>query len=159
MLLLLVRHGRAGSKQHWRGDDRLRPLTKLGFAESDALVGVLTPYEPGRVISSPFLRCIQTVSPLAEALGLPIEQTERLIPSASESAESFAREASPDATRACVICTHGEVIHDLQRSLRRQTPPLFVRDQRREKGSVWVLDRVAGRFVSAEYIAPPTRTH
>lgn len=55
-----------------------------------------------------------------------------------------------------VVCTHGEVIHQLQASLGKQAPHNFNADAPREKASVWVLERSSGRFVSARYILPPT---
>jgi broad specificity phosphatase PhoE len=99
---------------------------------------------------------VQTVKPLAAALGLRIERTKRLIPSAAgKSAESFIRRVSrkePDAV--VVLCTHGEVIADLQEDLPTSFPELFRDDDRREKGSVWILDRVEGHIVSSTYLPP-----
>jgi broad specificity phosphatase PhoE len=159
MLLLLVRHGHAGSKQHWQGDDRLRPLTAQGFAEADALVDLLSPHAPVRIVSSPFLRCVQTVTPLSESLGLRIGRSKRLVPSDTGGAEALMRRVGRGESGAVVVCTHGEVIHDLQRSLRKDFPTLFGESQPREKGSVWVLDRTGSKFVSSEYIAPPLEAH
>lgn len=153
MQLLLVRHGHAGSKARWRGDDQLRPLTPQGIAEAEHLAGVLAPFSPGRIISSPYVRCVQTITPLADALGLSIEYSKRLVPSARGSALSLVRGVSGDA-QSVVICTHGEVIHDLQGLLGRDTRSLFGRGRPRGKGSVWVLERQAGRFTGARYLAP-----
>jgi 8-oxo-(d)GTP phosphatase len=154
VLLLLVRHGQAGSKRHWRGDDRMRPLTQQGFAEAEGLERLLAPFAPTRIVSSPYLRCIQSVSRLAETLGLHVEHTKRLIPAAGKSAESYLRRVSTKETGAIVLCTHGEVIHALQQELSKRHPELFGDDPPREKGSLWVLNRVNGEFVKSEYIAP-----
>ncbi|HVA09261.1 MAG TPA: phosphoglycerate mutase family protein [Acidimicrobiales bacterium] len=159
MLLLLLRHGHAGSKQQWHGDDRRRPLSPQGFAEAEALVGLLSPYAPTRIVSSPLLRCIQTVTPLAGSLRLRIGRSKRLVPADGGSADGLMRRVGRGDPGAVVVCTHGEVIHDLQRSLRGDFPTLFGESQPREKGSVWVLERAGGHFVSAEYIAPPLQAH
>jgi broad specificity phosphatase PhoE len=152
--LLLVRHGHAGSKQRWRGDDRLRPLTAQGLAQAQYLAEVLEPFAPGRIISSPYLRCVQTITPLSEVLGLSIEQSKRLIPSASGAAESLARRTTGPDEQPVVLCTHGEVIHHLQVLLGRDTRPLFGRGRPRGKGSVWILERQGRRFSGARYIGP-----
>jgi 8-oxo-dGTP diphosphatase len=84
MTVVLLRHASAGDRDRWEGDDRLRPLDKL---------------------SSPYVRCTQTVAPL----GLAVEPDERL-----------AEGADPDDTRAlllqadgAVACTHGDVIENI----------------------------------------------
>lgn len=41
-------------------------------------MGLLVPHEPSRVLSSPYLRAVQTVLPTAAALGLPVERREAL---------------------------------------------------------------------------------
>ncbi len=73
MALLLVRHANAGRRSAYKGDDRLRPLSPRGRARASELVPLLAPYRPQRILSSPYVRCCETVQPLAEALGLPVE--------------------------------------------------------------------------------------
>jgi 8-oxo-dGTP diphosphatase len=155
VVLLLVRHGHAGSKRHWRGDDCLRPLSPQGFDEADAIGKLLIPFSPIRIVSSPYVRCVQTVKPLAEELGLRIEGTKRLIPSAGRAASTYLQRVSRKDNGALVICTHGEVIHALQEELSKSVPELFGEDVPREKGSVWVLEREDGHIVKSEYLPPP----
>jgi phosphohistidine phosphatase SixA len=160
MLVLLVRHGHAGTKRHWRGDDSVRPLDEQGFAEAAALARSLAPFVPARIISSPFLRCVQTVTPLSESLGVRIERSQSLVPEAGAAATLLAREVSVDGdgAGAVVLCTHGEVIHDMQTRLAHDGPAGFSGfgpASLREKGSVWVLDRTEGRFIAARHLPPP----
>ena len=72
-LLLLVRHADAGDKDRWQGPDRLRPLSLAGQAEAAGLVIGLDDYPIGRILTSPTLRCQQTVQPLARDRRLRIE--------------------------------------------------------------------------------------
>jgi len=164
MLVLLVRHGHAGTKRQWRGDDSARPLDKQGLAEAAALVHSLAPFEPARIISSPFLRCVQTVTPLSESLGIRIECSQSLVPEAGAAATLLAREVSVDGPGAVVLCTHGEVIHDMQTRLAPDGDAGgaggadfgdFGPASLREKGSVWVLERTEGRFTAARHLLPP----
>lgn len=152
--LLLVRHAHAGSKQRWRDDDRLRPLSERGRDEAAALVDMIAPYEPVRIVSSPYLRCLQTVEPLAERLDLPVEESSALEPDADEAAVELLRSLAL-GPGPVVVCTHGETIERLQRRLlplRRQAARRA--DTAREKGSVWVLEAKKGRFTSAHYLPP-----
>ena len=72
-LLLLVRHADAGDKHRWQGPDRLRPLSPAGQAEAAGLVIGLDDYPIWRILTSPTLRCQQTVQPLARDRRLRIE--------------------------------------------------------------------------------------
>ena len=48
------------------GDDRLRPLSGKGRAQSVLLADRLAPLAVGTLVSSPYLRCVETLQPLAE---------------------------------------------------------------------------------------------
>jgi 8-oxo-(d)GTP phosphatase len=76
--MILVRHGSAGEREDWDGDDRLRPLDARGREQAAGLVSALDGYEIARVISSPYVRCVQTVEPLAAARGLTVEPLDEL---------------------------------------------------------------------------------
>ena len=76
--MLVIRHASAGDREDWEGDDRLRPLDAKGFAQAGRLVELLDDYEVSRVFSSPAVRCVQTIEPLAHARGLEVEVREDL---------------------------------------------------------------------------------
>src|SRR4051812_16780515 len=73
MTWLLVRHARAGARKGWDGPDIERPLSKKGRRQVDGLVAILKRFEPTHIYSSPYVRCVQTVEPLAEVLKLEVE--------------------------------------------------------------------------------------
>jgi phosphohistidine phosphatase SixA len=159
MLVLLVRHGHAGTKRHWRGADSLRPLNAEGEAEAEALGALLAGYAPARIVSSPFLRCLQSVTPLGHAVGIDVESSASLVPDAGSDATSFLLGVTTAGSWAVVVCTHGEVIHELQERLGGAGLPSFGPESPREKASVWVLDHRDGEFVSAVYLPPPAVEH
>src|SRR6476660_8224883 len=70
--VLIVRHGTAGSKSRYKGDDRKRPLDKHGRAQAESLVGVLLAFGANMVYAGDRVRCHQTVEPLADELGATI---------------------------------------------------------------------------------------
>jgi phosphohistidine phosphatase SixA len=155
MLVLLVRHGHAAAKRNWRGDDSQRPLNAQGLAEAGALAKLLTTFAPQRIISSPFQRCLQSVTPLGEAVGIPVETSASLVPDASSAAASLVVDVATDEPGAVVVCTHGEIIHELQACITVDAPASFGPDSPREKASVWVLERQDGRWITATYLPPP----
>jgi phosphohistidine phosphatase SixA len=107
MSAVLLRHAKAGDRQAWAGDDRLRPLDERGRRQAEALVELLRPLGIRRIVSSPYVRCVQTVEPLAAALGLAVELDERLAEGAR------AASAPLLAEDGVVACTHGDVIEEL----------------------------------------------
>jgi len=108
MHLLVVRHGKAGSRHDWEGRDEQRPLSKRGRRQAEALVNLLADRPIARVLSSSSLRCIQTVEPLAQKLGLTVVPREALREGATRAqvAELLAELSSTTA----VVCTHGDMI-------------------------------------------------
>lgn len=105
MSVLLLRHARAGERAAWTGDDRLRPLDERGLRQALALRD-LAQRAIGRIVSSPYRRCVETVEPLAEALGIPIELDDRL----AEGASTQLALALLGELDGGLACTHGDVI-------------------------------------------------
>jgi 8-oxo-dGTP diphosphatase len=136
----LVRHASAGNRKDWEGDDRLRPLDKRGFRQAEGLVDLLREREPTRILSSGYVRCRQSVEPLAKVLGLPVEERDELAEGAgTDDVRRLLDEL--DGERA-VLCTHGDVVLEL---LGEESP----------KGSTWVLEVANGDLRRLEYLPPP----
>jgi 8-oxo-dGTP diphosphatase len=151
MTILLVRHEKASNRYRWEGDDRLRPLTKKGREQARLLVDVLAPLGPQRILSSPYTRCVRTVKPLAETIGLPIEETEALAEGHTPSALHLLRSLSDESV---VACSHGDVIPEILWALGDRDGVKLPTDMRWAKGSTWLLEGAGGRFTSAEYLPP-----
>lgn len=105
MTLLLIRHASAGDRDKWVGDDLPRPLDARGRSQASRLPELVGDYEIARVLSSPAVRCVQTVEPLARSRGLDIEVREEL-------GEEQQGEAGAELVRSLVgehaaLCVHG----------------------------------------------------
>jgi 8-oxo-dGTP diphosphatase len=108
--VVLLRHATAGKRKKWEGDDRLRPLDENGRRQARELVPKLTELGVRRVISSPYVRCVETVEPLAAALGVEVETDERVAEGArAQDVLELAREVRGET----VLCTHGDVVESL----------------------------------------------
>ena len=155
MQLLLVRHGHAGTKEGWAGDDRLRPLDPRGRRQAKHLVSTVAPMRPTRVVSSPYDRCLQTMEPLATKLGVAVELDPTLTPNATQGALHLVRALSTSGTSGkVVVCTHGEVIGVVLAALAAEDGVRLGRRPPGVKGCVWVIGFRKGRASSARYIAP-----
>jgi 8-oxo-(d)GTP phosphatase len=148
----LVRHVKAGDRSKWSGDDRSRPPSKAGHRQAKALVHILSGRIIERILSSPAIRCIETVDPLADQRGLPIEKRDDLL----EGAPLSGMLALLDALRSTpsVLCGHGDLIPAVIEYFEERGASIGP-DRGWKKGSVWILEREAGIIVSATYIPPP----
>jgi 8-oxo-(d)GTP phosphatase len=140
--VLLVRHAKAGDRDNWEAPDDQRPLTPKGEAQAEALVDVLAGYEIDRVLSSPYLRCTQTVAPLAAARGLAVEPSDDLAEGEGRAGITLARRllAEPGYT---VLCSHGDVVEEVLDALGVE------RHSFTRKGATWVLEEAGARPIEA----------
>jgi 8-oxo-dGTP diphosphatase len=147
----LARHGKAGDRKKWVGPDELRPLSRAGRRQADALVDQFAGEPIEQVISSPYVRCVQTVEPLARALDLEVDVADELSEGARYS--QFFRLLEKCAHRPTVLCTHGDLMGALLEHLGRRgalrEEPLM------PKGSTWLLEFDGSDITSARYVPPP----
>lgn len=150
-MLYLVRHGDAGDKHAWRGDDNDRPISETGRREAEGLVTLLRGYPIGTIASSPAVRCSQTVQPLAAARRLPI-RLDRFLEVGTDTNRVLAR--MPEGEHDDVVwCTHGELIGVLLERLRHDGASIPGQAEW-PKGSVWLLEPAAGTVRTATYLQP-----
>ena len=151
MTVYLVRHARAGSRKAWSGDDDLRPLSKAGRAQARAIAKSLGDVGVTRIVSSPFVRCRETVEPLAKHIGIDVALADALAEGASLADALRVVEKLSDEDIA--LCSHGDVFGDLLQHYARTGVELD--DDRLEKASIWVLDTADGVVIGAHYLPPP----
>ncbi len=151
MAIYLVRHGKAGDRLGWAGDDRLRPLSKKGRRQAARLAERFEDIAVPRVLSSPFVRCIETVRPVAKARGLEVVLSEALGEGSSFLDVIELLDAVPDST---VLCSHGDVIPETISAFFRRGLEISGPEDWR-KGATWVLERGPDGFTAAHAWAPP----
>jgi 8-oxo-dGTP diphosphatase len=153
MTIYLVRHARAGNRNAWPDADELRPLSTRGRTQARDLIELLSDARFDRVLSSPYVRCMETVVPLAGVRKLAVEPAEALAEGASlEEALALLRK---HASHGAVMCTHGDVMPMLLDHYEQQGVALG-KSPKWPKGCTWVLETDAANEVhSARYIAPP----
>ncbi|MFW3169460.1 NUDIX hydrolase [Geodermatophilus sp. CPCC 206100] len=158
LTLLLVRHGRAGDKSSWDGPDDARPLDGKGRRQAARLAEVLPLFRPTAVRTARRTRCRQTVEPLAEHVGLALEELPELGEeeySADPPAGLAAVErllAPREEPGVTVVCSQGGAIPSVLMSLGVRWagaagalwPPAA-------KGSVWALGGRPGALAADYY--------
>jgi len=161
--LLLVRHGKAGDKREWEGRDAERPLEASGQAQAVWLAELLPWFRPERVLSATKVRCVQTVEPLASALG------QKVVTEAVFDEESYGDDPAAVVRRfrelaagggVSAVCSQGGLIPGVIGELVEADDavvdpnPAAHRDGnvRSRKGSVWALHFAGERLVQADYL-------
>lgn len=150
----LIRHAKAKNRLTWEEPDELRPLTKRGRREAQAIAVRLADDEPpARLVSSPFVRCVQTLEPLAVALGLPIETTDLLAEGAGAE-PAIELMVSLAGARPIACCTHGDVVFEVV-DVVAGSGVVLDGPGAAPVASAWVLTIEGGRFVAARFVDQP----
>jgi 8-oxo-dGTP diphosphatase len=151
--LYLVRHAKAGDRDAWADDDRLRPLSARGQRQAHLLIEQLADATFNRILSSPFVRCMQTVVPIAGARRLPVEPVDALAePGNLREGLVLLRK---HALGGALMCMHGDLMPMLLEHF-DATGVDIVDDLRWPKGCTWIVEtNNTGEVVRARYVPPP----
>jgi 8-oxo-dGTP diphosphatase len=150
-LIALVRHGAAGERR--ASDDASRPLTAKGRLQAEGLIEALSAVKLARIVSSPYLRCVQTVEPLARARGLKVEEEPALAEGGDiDTVLALMRRLAPEGA---ALCSHGDVIGAVVDEL-IGAGLIKPEEARFSKGSTWLLDYDGDGVKAARYVPPVT---
>lgn len=157
--LFLVRHGSAGMRHDGDPSDTERHLDAVGLRQAVQIAKLLhAASEAGPpidlVLSSPAARCIETVEPLASAVGCEVEPADALFEGTDIEDSWKLLEAVTTEDASAVLCSHGDVIPELIRraKLRGMDVPGKAGCS---KGSIWTLDWDGERFTTGTYLPNP----
>jgi 8-oxo-dGTP diphosphatase len=144
---VLVRHGHAGSRSAWAGNDDLRPLDADGKRQAAALAPLLSLFKPSRVYAAPLTRCVDTVA----QVGLPVHN-DTVFAEATEAAPKAVAERLRSLVAShgrVVVASQGGVIPAAVAALRPPHAPVGTTFATR-KGSAWVLSFSGRDLVAAD---------
>ena len=152
-LAYLIRHAKAKNRLKWSEPDHLRPLTKAGLGQAAALPGLYEGQPFTRLFSSPYLRCVQTLEPLAVDRRLQLEVADQLAEGAPIGA-ALELMLSVSSEGPAAFCTHADVMMDSIEELFAAGVPL---DGPLEfkKAATWILETRDRNFASGRYLPPP----
>lgn len=148
--VIIVRHGSAGEKRHWREPDELRPLDERGRAEAVILGTLLPVFGPARVVTSATARCVATVLPYARRTrtGLATDAAFTVGETAPDRALDRLLELAADGP--LLVCTHGEVVSELVNGLCAHFGEKPPEDPSLRKGTFWVAHLADDSLASLE---------
>ena len=149
--IYLIRHSKAGERRVWNGQDVDRPLSKTGWKQSQAVARRLSKKNITALYASQYVRCMQTLEPLGQLAGLPVQPEQRRFEDEPfEPVLALINEVEDGS----VLCSHGDIIPAVinalvRRGMEVETPPDW------GKASVWVLRRKGDRITRGKVWPPP----
>jgi phosphohistidine phosphatase SixA/predicted NUDIX family NTP pyrophosphohydrolase len=153
--LIILRHTKAIERGDWDEKDSERTLNEKGFNQAQYLIDHLKPFAVEEIYTSDYVRCVQTVTPMAQARGLGVTQ----VPSLNEEtfehdpmrSISFANALKQDE-KNILICSHNPVIPTMLRGILNTM--LKNKDLiKLEPGDAWIIHRVRGEIVGLDYLS------
>ena len=103
--LVVLRHGKAVPRSE-KVDDLARGLTSSGTSRAADLVAQLDAYGISRVVSSPAVRCTQTVEPFAHSISTFLEIDDRLSEDTRAGQVRRSVDSLLDRKKPVVLCSH-----------------------------------------------------
>lgn len=146
--VIVLRHAKAKPRSTWAGAEGERTLAATGKRQALAVGRLLEAWHPERIISSPWIRCMQTVFPYSKASGISIKEKRSLTEADNARAPRRARKTAESLfekrDRAVVLCTHRPVLPTVLHVLgehvgKRLRSHLPTHDPYLKPGEMWVL--------------------
>jgi 8-oxo-dGTP diphosphatase len=153
--LIILRHTTSISRGDWDEEDSARTLSDYGLSQAQKLVAHLKPFGISEIYSSNFTRCVQTVTPLSESIGVPILQTRELNEENFEINPGKSIELANSLKQNqgnILLCSHNPVIPTILRGIldaKLKNKDLI----KLEPGDAWVVHRVHGEIVGLDYLS------
>ncbi len=152
MTIYLVRHASAGSRGSGP-DDLARELDDEGHEQARRLVDALADSGVERILTSPAVRCRQTVEPLATKLGIDIEAVPDLVEGRPAGPLVSMINRLVAANSSAVLSSHGDMIPLVLDALSVLGIPMA--GNKCQKGSIWELRTADEHIVEGRYRGRP----
>lgn len=159
--LVVVRHAKAKPRSSWTRAEGERPLAASGLRQAQAVCRLLNAWAPDRIVSSPWVRCVQTVMPYVKRANPKLKLVDAITEHNAARKPDKAKNAVEklfDKRVPVAVCSHRPVLPLVLEVLRRHMPShlagaLPVTDPYLAPGEAiicHVSSRNHGRIVSVE---------
>jgi len=152
-VLSVIRHAEAGDRERFTGDDSLRPLSRKGRRQAEALAKRLRDSTLD-MVTSPYLRCVETLSPTSARLRRAMMLASWLIEGESPEEALYQLGELTGAIGGLVACTHQDLMFGMvDAALSVGAVPSS--EPRFEKAATAEFTIVSGKVVAISFVAPP----
>ncbi|CAL8899253.1 ADP-ribose pyrophosphatase [Kocuria varians] len=124
--VIVIRHAKAKPRSSWQRAEGDRPLAATGKRQALAVTRLLAAWQPRRVVTSPWLRCMSTVVPYAKKYNVKVKERPQLTEDTHKRHPKRAANVTEqlfETERPVVLCTHRPVLPTVLKVLARHMPP------------------------------------
>lgn len=107
--LIVLRHAKATVRSEWKGQEAKRPLLSEGKLQAKALIPLIAAYGPRRLITSPWVRCHDTIAPYSEARKQKLIERHQLTELGNKKRPARTQDVVTDllgTSKSGLICSH-----------------------------------------------------
>ncbi|MFM1957789.1 MAG: hypothetical protein RI929_152 [Actinomycetota bacterium] len=107
--LIILRHAKATLRSDWKGEEAKRTLLPEGKKQAKALVPLIAAYGPKRLITSPWVRCHDTIAPYAETRKQKLIERHQLTELGNKKRPARTQDVVKDllgTSKSGLICSH-----------------------------------------------------
>lgn len=144
--LIVQRHAKAEPQASFDGLDADRPLTPAGAKRAARIVPILAAYGIRHIVSSPALRCVQTIEPYAHSIDMFLEIDDRMLETAKPALVRRSVAALLERKKPTVVATHRPTMPTIFAALGIAPVPLA-------PGEAVVIHHRRGTVCAVEHIA------
>lgn len=123
--LIVVRHAKAKPRSSWTKAEGERPLAATGVRQAQAVGRLLQAWQPPRVVTSPWRRCVSTVAPYLKASGAKVKLVDALTEhrhARTPKKTGAVIEALLDKQQSVAVCTHRPALPTILAQLGKHMP-------------------------------------
>jgi phosphohistidine phosphatase SixA/8-oxo-dGTP pyrophosphatase MutT (NUDIX family) len=140
-VLILLRHGKAVSRDEWRKDDSDRPLDDLGRMQANRLISTLQVFNIAEIHTSDAVRCFDTIYPFAKSRKYDVKTTKKL------SEDSFYKDKDRPieyvkdllkSDQSILVCSHNPIIPKIVEKISKKSD-LDLEIEKLQPGDAWVI--------------------
>ena len=107
--LLVLRHAKATLRTDWKGEEAKRPLLPEGESQAKSLVPLISAFGPKRLVTSPWKRCYDTISPYSKSTKRTLIERHQLTELGNKKKPARTLDVVMDmlgTSKTGVLCTH-----------------------------------------------------
>jgi len=157
-VIVLLRHAKAIKRSDWSGDDSDRPLSFEGQQVANKLTKHLSMFALEEVHSSDAFRCMSTIEPLHQGLGISKVITDHLSEYKFEKDEYLAANYVRELVKFggnYLICSHNPILPIILDYLTKY-PEDFNLDRDLGPADAWVVHHRGGKVFAVNFLNSPT---
>jgi 8-oxo-dGTP diphosphatase len=111
--IIALRHGKAVPPASWDGPDATRPLLHRGTQQAASVAPAIAAWHPQKLVSSPAVRCLTTIGPVAAITGLEVKLSPGISQDSYEDGTASVKKIVGkrlEKQQTVVLCSHGPVL-------------------------------------------------